>query len=87
MQERNIYNAYKRGLKKHAHYDIVHIRNELDYNYSYFPIFFKEGKETRDKVNILLQRKIFIAVNTGILLLQIIQCTIIMIKHLPMQVI
>ncbi|MFL3005359.1 MAG: DegT/DnrJ/EryC1/StrS family aminotransferase [Candidatus Neomarinimicrobiota bacterium] len=41
---KNIFTTYKKGIKNSENYNTVHIKNGLEYNYSYFPIFFKKEK-------------------------------------------
>ena len=53
----NIYKSYIKGIKQSANYDLIYIQNDLEYNYSYFPILFKTGKKIRDKADLMLKRQ------------------------------
>ncbi len=57
QSRKNRYGSYKSALRGCEKIVIPEIRDHWNYNYSYFPIFFSEGLQTREKVFEDLQRE------------------------------
>ena len=55
-----IYNYYLNKLEKNKDFKLIDIPKKIDYNFSYFPLFFKEGFEKREQIfKKLLKNNIF----------------------------
>ena len=54
MERKNIYERYREGINTSDKIQMIEIKKNIEYNYSYFPILFG-GKEIRDKIYILLK--------------------------------